>query len=233
MIPDFWSELRNPTDVYTSSLLLITTSFALGFTPYTLEGGVGERRLVYRKIGLLNTSLLIAVFGVCFFLSFAKDESVMRIFIQSDISKFSDLLHKVVGFIGMPLLFWTSYLNRKCFSRTYNLLFMIDQRFFELCGEMFNYKRALRCSYAFIGLITVMNTVFFTYSTWIFKEHDMLPSFVTFVVFFQPAWFLFFMVFSFNLTVGRIRFRIEVINKVSTYVFIGILFTFQCRHIYL
>lgn len=215
MIPDLLSELRNPTDIYTSSVFLITVSFTLGFTPYTLEGGAGARRLKYRKFGLLNTLFHITVFIVCYFLSFVNNESIVAMFFQNDISKFSDLLQKVVGFIGIPMLFWTSYWNRVSFLKTYRLLFVIDEVFLDLCGEMFNYKRALRCSYISVITITMMNGVFFSYNTWLFVKNDQMPSLVSFVVFFQPAWFLCFMVFSFSLTVSRIRYRCHTMNEVS------------------
>ncbi|KAL5279918.1 hypothetical protein ACFFRR_004130 [Megaselia abdita] len=214
MIPDFWSELRNPTDTYTSSLLLITISFALGFTPYSLEGGVGERRLQYRKIGLFNTLCHITIFIVCYALSFASHESILEIFFQSDISKAADLIQKVVGFIGMPLLFWTSYLNRTAFSKAYRLLFELDGHFLDF-GEMFDYKKALRCSYIVVIVTTATNFIFFAYSTWMFVNNDLIPSLITFIVFFQPAWFLSFMVFSYNGMVSRIQFRIYAMNKVS------------------
>lgn len=215
MIPDLLSELRNPTDIYTSSVFLITVSFALGFTPYTLEGGVGERRLKYRKFGLLNTLFHITVFVVCYSLSFVKHESIIAMFFQSDISFLSDILQKIVGFIGMPMLFWTSYLNRDSFSKTYRLLFEIDERCLELGTEIFNYKRALRCSYISVITITMMNGIFFSYNTWLFVKNDRMPSLVSFVVFFQPAWFLCFMVFSFSLTMSRIQHRTRAMNGVS------------------
>lgn len=213
MIPDFWSELRNPTDTYTSSVLLITISYALGFTPYSLEGGTGERRLKYRKLGLFNTLCHITIFLVCYGLSFANKESIVDIFFHNDISNVADTLSKVVGLIAMPLLFWTSYLNRRSFSKTYRLLFELDEHFLNF-GEMFNYKRAMKGSYRSVIAITVTNAFFFAYSTWMFFNNKMVPSLISFVVFFQPAWFLCFMVFSFNGTVRRIRSRIISLNKV-------------------
>lgn len=219
MIPNFWKELRNPTDTYTSSMLLITVSFLLGFTPYTLEGGVGERRLQYRQFGLFNTLFHITVFMSCYVLSFASKESIIEIFFQSNISQFSDMLQKIVGFIGMPLLFGTSFYNRRSFIKSFRLLFELDEHFLEF-GEMFNYQRHLRCTYVCVTLITLTNGIFFSYNTWMFIQHDKMPSLVTIIVFFQPAWFLCFMVFSFVGTVSRIRFRIHTLNKVGYLCFV-------------
>lgn len=218
MVPNFWSELVNPTDLYTSSVVLFSVAFFFGLTPFRLEGPRGARRLRVIALGLINTIGHVLVFTYFSVYCFINDESILRYFFQNDVSKFSEFLIRLVGLIGMPCLFIMCYARRNAIMSLIHKIALVDERL-SCYGFDFHYRRFQVSSSLWIFLALGLNFAVIGYSWWMFKSYNFEPSIYAFAAFFQPNLFFSVILVMFYGFCVRFTRRLGIVNKVRNFKF--------------
>lgn len=82
------ADVRNPKDFYASLRFLILFGFIFGFMP--LEVVSQKRRLNVDGFGYFNVTLRIVLYLLCYIYAKAMNESILRYFLSSDITRITE-----------------------------------------------------------------------------------------------------------------------------------------------
>lgn len=189
-------------------------SYFIGLSPFSVEGPKGRRRLVKTLFGFINPFIQMTFFTVSFVIVFYRNESILHYFFKTNVSIIADLTLKVVWFLGLPIVFYSSLSRSNELAKLFKIVTVIDQGF-KHQGLTFDYKSAMRKTYSWGTVAAFSNILFIAYSLWILLKNGIYPSFPAFVAYFQPNGYLFHVVILFSGVCCRMSKRIDATNLVS------------------
>lgn len=218
VLPDFWSEFWNPTDAYTSALTNLVVSFWIGLSPFCLEGPKGERRIVKKLFGYINSVLHIGFFIVCSVIAMIKNESILQYFFRTDVSIISDTFLRIVWFLGIPVLYYSALSRCSELALLLKTFYIIDSKL-KVRGITFDYRMAMRMSTFMSAIVTICNLAFVGYTLMILIKNGIYPSFPACVAFFQPNAYISCTIILYGGMCTRILKRFDSHNKVGRYIY--------------
>ncbi|XP_005189943.2 putative gustatory receptor 28b [Musca domestica] len=209
----FWLDFLNPQDTYAAEKTLLFVTFILGLTPLRIAGPFGRRRIYISRLGLAITLLQSTFFVYCFLHSFLLEESIVRFFFKTEISKIGDILQKFIGLTGMLILFGMSLRHSRDLVEMYTTVAQIDWRFRNL-GVEFKYRYIMNFRHTKLVMMVVVCGSYMTSCMWILFHNQIWPSFQAVGAFFLPHVFILSVVVlnvSFAMRFGQ---QFDLLNRV-------------------
>lgn len=204
-------------DLYEALTPLLTIGFYFGLIPVRIFCTKSGRKYVQAtNVGLIPTALQIVTFSACFVISCQKNESIIKVFIQSSAAVFGDFVQLSLGIIGVNAVFVISAINRAKYIRSIELLASVDRKL-TILGANLNYSKMLCRSYVTIVTVFGVGGSFVVGCYFLLTQASIRPSVTIFYTNMLPH-FAFFVVILLIMSVSRLLWiRYNVINEVGVH----------------
>lgn len=214
MLPEFWKEARDPSDIYASLSPLLFIAASSGITPLSMSGRKGFRKLKVTQFRLCVTFFNICVMIACYMQAILRNETIVGYFFDNEVSRIGNVLQLMSGIVVITVIYSVSMYKRHAIVGIVRNLANIDEQLLTL-GVKVKYKKLLVYAYIHFVFQLTLNFVYLIGSYRLLTSMDIYPSASAYMTFFCPYIVTTVVVIMFSCIIKLISERFIVLNKVS------------------
>lgn len=204
-----------PTNIYTAQRPMLLMCGLTGIIPFNLTGGKGKEHFEVTYFGIIIALFHMAIFVICFIVTFRRSENFVSYFFKTDISQVTSLVSLSISFVAMAVIYPSCFIKKLKLINIFNLLAKVDRQFNSIHMEPPEYRptmlHALKC---LLGNCTLYG-VFIVGSYLLQNGLERQANLNSLIVYFLPHLVLSFVVVKFMSIMWQIRRRFFCLNKVS------------------
>lgn len=214
MLPEFWKEIREPSDIYASLAPILQLTFLFGVTPFSISGRRGQRKLKITCLAVFIVFLNLFAITGCYIKTVIDGESLVGYFIHTNISKLGNIIQLITGFFGISVIYSVCLRKWRELVIVLRNLAYIDEQLLSL-GVLVKYKKLLYYTYRHFILKIFLTFIHVIISYGLLASVNVFPSFFAYMSFAYPHIITTTVAILFSCVTRLIDDRFVMINQVS------------------